>query len=123
MFELLVAGTVGYATWSRAADALAAAGQGRSRDVTSVGLGVEASFLRFAGKPLALRGGYRWRQLPFAADSAGTALAEHAVTGGFGLETAGGRATVDVGLDVGTRTARTLSESFTTVYVGLTIRP
>lgn len=120
---LLVAGTVGYATWSRAADALAAAGQGRSRDVTSVGLGVEASFLRFAGKPLALRGGYRWRQLPFAADSAGAVLAEHAVTGGFGLETAGGRATVDVGLDAGTRTARTLSESFTTVYVGLTIRP
>ena len=120
---LLVAGTAGYATWSEASDALVSAGQGRSRDVTSVGLGVEATFLRFAGKPLALRGGYRWRQLPFAADSGGAALAEHAVTGGVGLQTAGGRATVDLGIEAGSRSTGGLSETFTTISVGLTIRP
>jgi len=120
---LLVAGTAGYATWSAASNALVAAGQGRARDVTSVGLGVEATFLRFAGKPLALRGGYRWRQLPFAADSGGAMLAEHAVTGGVGLETAAGRATVDLGIEAGSRSTGALSETFTTVYVGLTIRP
>jgi hypothetical protein len=120
---LLVAGTVGYANWSAASDALVAAGQGRSRNVTNVGLGVEATFLRFAGKPLALRGGYRWRQLPFAADSGGAMLAEHAVTGGVGFETAGGRATVDLGIEAGSRTTGALSETFTTISVGLTIRP
>jgi len=120
---LLVAGTVGYAGWSAAAGALTAAGRGGSRDVWSGGIGAEVTFLRFAGKPLALRGGVRWRQLPFPADSAGTRLGERAVTGGLGFDTAGGRATVDVGLDIGSRTAGDLVEHFTTAYVGLTIRP
>jgi hypothetical protein len=125
MTGLLVAGTVGYSTWSSASSALQAAGKGRSRDVWSVGLGAEATFLRFAGKQLALRAGYRWRQLPFAVDTAAGApgLDEHAVTGGLGFDTAGGRATVDAGLDVGSRAAGALTERFTTAYVGLTIRP
>lgn len=124
---LAVAGTVGWASWSRAAGALAAAGQARSRDVWSVGLGVEVGVLRLGRRPLPLRFGYRWRQLPFPiggdATTPGPALSEHAVTTGLGFDTAGGRATVDLGLDIGSRAAGTLSESFTTLYVGLTIRP
>jgi len=122
-----VAGTVGWANWSRAADALAAAGQARSRDVWTVGVGVEVNVLRLGRRQLPLRVGYRWRQLPFpiGGDSVapGPALSEHAITGGLGFDTAGGRATVDLGLDVGSRVAGSLSESFTTLYVGLTIRP
>ena len=62
---LQVSGAVGYATWGAAADALVAAGQERSRDVWSAGVGLEVSALHFGEGPLGLRAGYRWRQLPF----------------------------------------------------------
>jgi hypothetical protein len=120
-----VSGTVGRAGWGTAADALAAAGQARSRDVWSFGIGAEAAMLRLGRGLLPLRLGYRWRQLPFPIPSAAGVipLSEHAVTGGLGFDTAGGRATVDLGLDSGSRTAGALSESFTTLYVSLAIRP
>jgi hypothetical protein len=118
---LAVMGTLGYAGWSTASDALAAAGQAGSRSVWSVGLGLEAAMLRVGGGLAPLRVGYRWRQLPFPIG--GSPLNEHAVTGGLGFDTAGGRATVDLGLEGGARTAGALSESFLTGYLGLTIRP
>lgn len=123
---VVVTGTAGYAGWSTASDALVAAGQPRARNVWSVGFGVEAAMLR-VGRGLApLRVGYRWRQLPFPIPSllgGVSPLSEHAVTGGLGIDTAGGRATVDLGIEIGSRTAGALSEGFTTGYLGLTIRP
>ena len=121
-------GTVGYAAWSSAANALAASGQVRSRNVWSAGAGVEAQVWRVGRGVVPLRLGYRWRQLPFPipTDSTGTTasiLTEHAVTFGLGFDTAGGHATVDLGLESGSRTAGALSEGFTTLYFGLTIRP
>lgn len=118
--------SAGYAGWSAAANGLAAVGQARSRDVWNVGAGVEAAVLRVGRGLLPLRVGYRWRQLPFpigATQTAGSPLSEHAVGGGLGFDTAGGRATVDLGLEAGTRTAGDLSETFTTLFLGLTIRP
>jgi hypothetical protein len=124
---VLVTGTVGYAGWSTASDALVAAGQARSRNVWSVGFGVEAAMLRIGGNLAPLRVGYRWRQLPFPIGGSpaieGSPLSEHALAGGLGFDTAGGRATVDLGIESGSRTAGALSETFTTAYLGLTIRP
>ena len=116
-----VTATVAFAGWGAAANDLAAVGQARSRDVWNVGVGVEAAVLRLGRGLLPLRVGYRWRQLPFPIG--GTPLNEHAVGGGLGFDTAGGRATVDVGLEGGSRTAGDLSETFTTLFLGLTIRP
>jgi hypothetical protein len=122
-----ISGSFGHAGWSTAADALAAAGQARSRDTWNYGFGVEAALLHVGRNLVPFRVGYRWRQLPFPIPTASGAppspLDEHAVTGGLGFDTAGGRATVDLGLESGSRTAGTLIERFTTLYVGLAIRP
>jgi hypothetical protein len=112
---------VGYAGWGGASSALAAAGQTGSRNVWSVGVGMEAATLRFGGGLLPLRVGYRWRQLPFPIDNSG--LSEHAYTGGVGFNAASGRAEVDVAIEAGTRSAGALRETFTTVFLGLTVRP
>ena len=123
---VVATGTLGYSGWSTASSALVAAGQSQARNVWSVGVGVEAAMWHVGRNPAPLRVGYRWRQLPFdiPSPSGGVSpLSEHAVTGGLGMDTAGGRATVDLGLEVGSRTAGPMSESFTTVYLGLTIRP
>jgi len=114
-------GSVGYAGWGRAAAALVADSQVPSRGVWNVGFGVEAVVLHLGRAPLPLRLGYRWRQLPFPIW--GSPLSEHAVTGGLGFDTAGGRATVDLGLESGSRAAGGLSEGFVTAYLGLTIHP
>ena len=115
------AATVGYQTWARAADDLVAAGRERSRSVWSVAIGSEIDAFDFLGQRVPLRIGYRWRQLPFPV--AGAALSEHAVSGGLGLTLAGGRATLDAGVDIGSRTAGTVTERFTTGFVGVIVRP
>ena len=112
------AATVGYQTWARSAGDLEAAGQDRSRSVWNVALGAEIDVLR---RRMPLRIGYRWRQLPFPV--AGSWLSEHAFSGGLGLTLAGGRATLDVGVDVGSRTAGSATEKFTTGFVGVIVRP
>lgn len=118
---LNLAASIGYATWSRAGDALAAAGQPRSRDVWSAAVGAEYDALRLLDRSVPVRAGYRWRQLPFAAD--GAMLSEHAFAGGLGLDFAGGRATLDVGVEVGTRAAGAARERFTAGFVGVLVRP
>jgi hypothetical protein len=113
--------SAGFQTWSRAADGLAAAGQPRSRDVLNASVGGEVDLLRLGGRTVPVRFGYRWRQLPFSL--AGTALGEHALGGGFGLSFAGGRATVDLGFEVGDRAAGVVHERFTAGCVGVIVRP
>ncbi len=123
--EVGVAGTVGWQGWSSASAALEAAGQPPSRDVWNVALGAEVSSVHWHGNVVPLRFGYRWRQLPFplaAADQAAP-LSEHAFSAGLGLALAGGRATLDAGLEFGSRAAGSARERFTTAQVGLTVRP
>jgi hypothetical protein len=115
------AATVGYQTWARAAGDLLAAGQDRSRSVWNVALGSEIDAFTFLGQRVPVRLGYRWRQLPFPV--AGSALSEHAFSGGLGITLAGGRATLDAGVDVGSRTAGGATEKFTTGFVGVIVRP
>jgi len=129
------AATVGYQTWARAGDDLVAAyrkgagtavdsiaaGQERSRSVWNVSVGSEIDLFDFLGQRVPVRIGYRWRQLPFPV--AGSGLSEHAFSGGLGLTLAGGRATLDVGVDVGSRTAGIATERFTSGFVGVIVRP
>jgi long-subunit fatty acid transport protein len=119
--SLNVAASVGYATWSRAGDALAAAGQERPRDVWNVAVGAEYESLRLLGRTVPVRVGYHWRQLPFSVD--GALLSDHAVAGGLGLDFAGGRATLDFGVEVGTRAAGAARERYTAGFVGVLVRP
>jgi hypothetical protein len=115
------AATVGYRTWARAANDLVAVGRERSRSVWNVAVGSEIDAFDFRGQRVPLRVGYRWRQLPFPV--AGAALSEHAFSGGLGLTLAGGRATVDAGVDIGSRSAGSSTEKFTTGFVGVIVRP
>lgn len=115
------AATVGYQTWARSAGDLVAAGQDRSQSVWNVALGSEIDLFDFLGQRVPVRIGYRWRQLPFPV--AGSWLSEHAFSGGLGVTLAGGRATLDVGVDVGSRTAGIASEKFTSGFVGVIVRP
>jgi hypothetical protein len=119
--SVMVATSIGYAGWGTASSALVAAGQGGARNVWSFGFGVEAASVRLGRGLLPLRLGYRWRQLPFPIG--GSPLAEHALAGGIGFDAAGGRATVDVTVESGARTAGALRETFTNLLLGLTIRP
>jgi hypothetical protein len=116
-----LAGTVTYAGWGRAADDLVAAGESRSRDVWSVGAGLDVERLDLGAVRLPLRLGYRWRQLPFPIG--GVQLDEHAIAGGVGFTMAGGRTSVDLGLERGARTAGAQRETFTTGWLGVTVRP
>ncbi len=125
---LVLATTVGHATWSRASAALVSVGQVGARDVWNVGAGADVALLRVGRSLVPLRIGYRWRQLPFpipAADSgaAPLLLSEHATSVGFGFTAAGGRATVDVAFEWGSRVAGPLRETFTNTLLGLTVRP
>ena len=114
-------GSVTYAGWGRAAGDLVAAGEARSWDVWSVGAGLDVERLDLGVVRLPLRLGYRWRQLPFPID--GFRLGEHAIAGGFGFTMAGGRTSVDVGVERGARTAGAQRETFTAGWLGVTVRP
>ena len=126
---LVLATTVGYASWSRSSAALVAAGQQGARDAWSVGAGADLALLKVGRALVPVRIGYRWRQLPFPIpDSTGVGpilapLSERALSLGFGFTAAGGRATVDAAFEWGSRTAGGLRESFATTLVGLTVRP
>jgi hypothetical protein len=118
---LVVSSTVRYATWGASAGDLVAAGQERSRDVWSAGIGLQATSLRMGAQSVPLRLGYHWRQLPFLIG--GTPLNEHVFTAGLGLAAARGRANMDVAVELGTRSAGSLRERVTTVVVGVAVLP
>ncbi|MGA2384210.1 MAG: hypothetical protein ABSG61_12335 [Gemmatimonadales bacterium] len=118
---VMVATTVIHDNWSVAAPDLVAAGQPPSQDVWSVGVGGEVALLKLFGQVPPLRAGFRWRQLPFPVGTA--ALSERAVSGGITFSLAHGRANVDFAVEGGSRTAGALTESFTTLLVGLSILP
>jgi hypothetical protein len=90
-----------YAGWSSLAGDLGA-GAGPARDTWTVQGGVEWSAITVRERPLPLRVGGRYRQLPFGFDeSAG--MTERALTAGAGLRLAGGAANLDVSLERGWR--------------------
>ncbi len=107
--------------WSRADADLRAAGQEGAHDTWGFGAGAEVLSTRLLKVRTPLRVGYRWRQLPFT--NLGAELDERAYSGGVGFNFAGERTTVDISVERGRRSAGGSDESFTSVFVGLTVRP
>lgn len=116
-----LAASGGWASWSTAGDALVAAGDERSKDVTHFSIGGEFDTIRRAGGRVPLRLGYRWRELPFPVG--GETITESAVAGGFALDFAGGRTTLDLGIERGSRSVPGMRESFLSGFVGVILRP
>lgn len=87
----------GFASWSRAADAL----PGGAEDTWSVGSGLELALFRTETSTYAVRGGYRRRALPFT--NGGEQGSEFAWTLGVGGRFADGLVTLDGALEFGRR--------------------
>jgi hypothetical protein len=118
---VLVAASVEYAAWSRAEASLQASGEEGARDVLAAAVGMEAQNLRLGPMRTPLRLGYRVKQQPFP--SLGSDLDESAWGGGIGFNFSRERATVDIAYEHGSRSAGDATESFQTIFLGLTIRP
>ena len=97
--RLLLAAAGGWKGWSgtefRAPFSQAA-------DVVWAGGGLEYVGVRLLNLPVPLRVGYRYADLPFY-DTGLEQLNEQAVTFGFGMRVAGGKAAFDMGFEIGSR--------------------
>ena len=113
--------SAGYAKWSSAADDLAATGEERSRDVWNVSVGTEFDTFRRGAARVPVRLGYRWRQLPFPVQ--GATITESAFSGGFAIDLAGGRTTLDLAVERGSRAVGAQRERFTSGFIGVILRP
>ena len=116
-----LSGAAQYAGWGAANADLVAAGKDGARDVWALGAGAEVLSTSVFGIRTPLRAGYRWRQLPFL--SLGHGIDESAVSGGIGLSLANERTTVDLTFERGSRSTGAEREAFSTLFVGLTVRP
>ena len=116
-----VSGAAEYAGWGAANADLVAAGKDGARDVWAFGAGLEALNTSILGLRTPVRLGYRRRQLPFL--SLGQGIDEWAAGGGFGLNFARERTTLDVAFERGRRATGGETETFTTLFFGLTVRP
>jgi hypothetical protein len=117
----LVAASFRWSGWSAAEEALSQSGG--ARDVMHASGGLEYEGLRLAGRPLPVRAGVRWTQLPFAAGEDDQFSEERAITGGFGLVLGSGAAAVDLSAERGTRDGGDplLSENFWRVSLSLSL--
>lgn len=115
-----LAASVRWSGWSAAGDDFTTADQ--TRDVVQAGGGIEFSGLRFLNRPLPLRLGARWTQLPFRYTS-GEFADERALTAGMGVVIGGGAATVNLSGERGMRGGDSigLDESFWRVAFSLSL--
>ena len=85
-------------------------------------VGADMAGPRFLGRTVFLRGGFRYRTLPFQADS--NTVTEKSFTAGFGTTFANQRALADVALIHALRTANVAAtERAWTISIGLSVRP
>jgi hypothetical protein len=117
----LAAASFRWSGWSAADEGLSQSGG--ARDVMHASGGLEYEGLRLAGRPLPVRVGARWTQLPFATNDAGEFPEERAITGGFGLILGGGAAAADLSAEWGTRDGpdALFSENFWRVSLSLSL--
>jgi hypothetical protein len=93
-----------------------------AQDTRDMGLGVETAGPSVRGTMVTLRGGARWRTLPFLA--AGSQVGEQSLIFGFGVPLAGGNSALDVAIQRARRTNDgTVTETGWTVSLGLAVRP
>lgn len=123
--------SVRYGQWSSLDDELtegATTGQGAgygggAQDVMQVAGGLEYEGLRFIGRPVPIRVGGRYTQLPFRWSPTAEFPDERAVTGGLGILFGGGAAALELGGERGWRggDAAALDESFWRVSFSLSL--
>ena len=116
-----IAGNATWDGWSRANADLTAGGGEQARDAWAISVGADVQRVTLIKLRTPLRLGYRWRQLPFT--SLGTPINEWAVSGGIGFSLARDRTSIDIAAEGGKRSAGTASESFKSLFFGLTVRP
>ena len=90
-------------------------------DVAEFAAGAEVAGPKLSGVPMALRFGYRARDLPFAVG--GNRIAERSLTAGVGLPVAAGRGAVDVSLARARRTTAGAGENGWILSIGFAIKP
>lgn len=125
----LAALSVRYAQWSSANEELTEGGQAGagygagSQDVLQVAGGLEYEGIRFLGRPLPVRLGGRYAQLPFRWSADSEFADERAVTAGMGILFGGGAAAIELGGERGIRggDAAGLEESFWRVSLSLSL--
>lgn len=94
----------------------------RVRDTWDTSIGADVLGPRFGDRGVQIRGGVRWRSLPFAA--AGQDVDERSVSLGAGTTFARGRAAIDVtGIRATREAALGVRESAFTLSVGVAVRP
>ncbi|MBX9927674.1 MAG: hypothetical protein K2X99_02065 [Gemmatimonadaceae bacterium] len=106
--------------WSK----LRGLGYGRpidARDTRDIGLGAELQGPKSGASALAIRLGFRSRDLPFRVN--GLDVSETSFSGGLGLPFSFGRSSADVGVIRAVRTAGSSREQAWTLSVGFTVRP
>ena len=108
--------------WTRLGSLLGANGSS-VRDAWDYGVGADGTGPRFGGRIVRVRGGVRYRTLPFGVGA--EAVHELSVGGGLGIPVARGNAAIDLGLQ---RAARSTSsdvvhERAYLLSVGVTLRP
>lgn len=116
--QALVAVSARWAGWS-SMDELSS----EARDVTQVAGGLEYEGLRFLARPVPLRVGGRYSQLPFRFGTASEFVDERAATAGIGIVLGGGAAQLDVSGERGWRggDAAGLDESFWRIGLSLSL--
>lgn len=118
---IFLSGAALYDGWGRADAELTAAGGEHARNVWSLSAGAEVLSATLIKLRTPLRIGYRWRQLPFT--SLDEPLSERAVSAGVGFSFAADRTSLDVSAERGSRQAGAARETFSSLFVGLTVRP
>lgn len=128
--QTLAAVSVRWARWSAADDELGggtgadpAGYGGGARDALQVSGGLEYDGLRFLGRPVPVRVGGRYAELPFRWTADVEFPDERAVTGGLGMIFGGGAAALELAGERGWRggEAMELDESFWRVSLSLSL--
>lgn len=128
--QLMAAASVRMARWSSIDDELAGSTGGTSagygggaRDALQLSGGLEYQGMRLLGRPLPVRLGGRYTELPFRFTADAEFPDERAVTGGVGVLFGGGAAALELGGERGWRggDASILDESFWRVSLSLSL--
>jgi hypothetical protein len=90
-------------------------------DTWEFGGGADVAGPRLGSRPIMLRAGARWRELPFGVGT--TKATEFEVGGGLGVQLPFERASMDVGMRRAARTAGNAKESAWILSLGVSVRP